>query len=162
MRILLVHGRAQGGKLADDLKSTWIDTLQEGFRAAGKSWPAAVDIDFPYYADTLDRFTAEANLPTPNDVLTKGTGQNAQFEQFMQSVLDEIQRNAAIPDAEISAHMDPSAPQQKGVQNWAWVQAIARTIDNRLTRASTFTIETFLRDVFLYVTHREVAKQVNA
>ena len=51
MRILMIHGRAQGGHLADDLQSTWTKTLQEGFGAASKSWPTALDVDFPYYAD---------------------------------------------------------------------------------------------------------------
>ena len=77
MRILMIHGRAQGGHLADDLQSTWTKTLQEGFGAASKSWPTALDVDFPYYADTLgDRLAAQANLPTPADVVAKGTGQN--------------------------------------------------------------------------------------
>lgn len=162
MRILMVHGRAQGGRLADDLSATWLDTLKEGFTLARNTWPQAIDIDFPYYADTLDRFAAQANLPTPTDVLTKGPGQNVQFEQFMQSALDEMQRKAGISEAEVGQEMDPNAPRQKGPQNWGWVHAIARVIDKRMTRTSTFTIEKFLRDVFLYVTHKEVARQINA
>ena len=74
MRILMVHGRAQGGQLADDLQSTWTKTLQEGFGAASKSWPTAIDVDFPYYADTLDRLAAQANLPTPADVVGRADG----------------------------------------------------------------------------------------
>jgi hypothetical protein len=161
MRILMVHGRAQGGRLADDLKATWVDTLQIGFRAAGKPWPAAIDVDFPYYGDTLDRLTAQAALPTPTDVVTKGPGQNKQFEEFMQSALDEIQTQSAITDEEVRANLTPGVSQEKGAQNWGWVQAIARAIDNHLARTSTLTIEKFLRDVFLYITRRDVARQIN-
>jgi len=157
----MVHGRSQGGQLADDLQSTWTKTLQEGFGAASKSWPTAIDVDFPYYADTLDRLAAQANLPTPADVVAKGTGQNLAFEQFMQSALGEMEEKGNISEAEVRAQMPAGIPQQKGVQNWGWVQAIARVIDNRLTGTSTFTIEKFLRDVFLYVTNREVARQIN-
>jgi hypothetical protein len=157
----MVHGRAQGGRLADDLKSTWVETLRGGFSTAGRPWPASVDVDFPYYADDLDRFAARADLPTPADVVRKGTGQNREFETFMQSALGEMQEKGGITDAEVRANMDPGASQEKGVQNWGWVQAIARVIDKRLTRASAFTIEKFLRDVFLYVTHRDVRRRID-
>jgi hypothetical protein len=162
MRVLMVHGRSQGGKLADELLSTWVDTLREGFTAATKEWPDKVQFDFPYYADELDRFAAQKNLPTPTDVVAKGTGQNQEFEQFMQSALDEMKRNTTISDEEVRQHMDPTAPQEKGVQNWNWVQAIARAIDTRFTGTSTFTIEKFLRDVFVYVNHRDVERKINA
>lgn len=162
MRILMIHGRAQGGLVADDLKSTWVDTLEEGFRAAGKPWPGALEVDFPYYADTLDRLAAQADLPTPADVVAKGPGQNRQYEEFLQSALGEIQEKSTITDAEVQANLPPGVPQEKGVQNWGWVQAIARTIDNRWRGAASFTIEKLLRDVFLYVTHRDVERQIDA
>jgi hypothetical protein len=162
MRILMIHGRSQGGLDPNGLRATWIATLKEGFRAAGKAYPDGIAVDFPYYADTLDAFAAGANLPTPADVVAKGPGQNVQFEQFMQSALAEIQRNADISDAEVMAKMDPAVVQQKGIENWAIVQALARVIDDRLTGASLFTIENFLRDVYLYVTNREVARQIDA
>jgi pimeloyl-ACP methyl ester carboxylesterase len=79
----------------------------------------------------------------------------------MQSALGEIQEKSDITDAEVRANMDPTAPQEKGVQNWGWVQAIARAIDNRLTRTSSFTIERFLRDVFLYISRRDVQRRID-
>lgn len=41
------------------------------------------------------------------------------------------------------------------------MQAIVRVIDRRLTSRSLFTIEKFLRDVFLYVTRPDVTREVN-
>jgi hypothetical protein len=161
MRVLMIHGRSQGGKHADELKSIWLKTLEEGFRAAGVRTSLPSDVDFPYYADTLDRLAAAAQLPTSADVVAKGTGQNRAYEQFMQSALDDIRRSAGIDDAEVASRLEPGLPQAKGVQNWPWVQAIVRAIDDRLAHVSDFTIERFLRDVFIYVTHREVARQVN-
>lgn len=35
MRILMIHGRAQGGKNSDELKAIWVETLKNGFTAAG-------------------------------------------------------------------------------------------------------------------------------
>ena len=68
MRILLIHGRAQGGKDADELKDLWIRTLEEGLDAAGVSLPDGVTFDFPYYGDALDELAAQAELPTPAEV----------------------------------------------------------------------------------------------
>jgi hypothetical protein len=157
----MIHGIAQGGKRPDDLKATWTATLKEGFDAASKPFPVNLAVDFPYYADTLDNFVAQMNLPTAAEVVAKGTGQNTQYEQFMQSALAEVKSNADISDAEVTARMDLGVPQEKGIQNWAWVQAIARAIDDRFTGAATFTIERFLRDVYLYVTNRAISQQIN-
>ena len=79
----------------------------------------------------------------------------------MQSALGEMEEKGNISEAEVRAQMPAGMPQQMGVENWGWVQAFARVVDSRLTGASTFTIEKFLRDVFLYVTNREVARQIN-
>jgi hypothetical protein len=158
-----VHGIAQGGRKAEELEKIWVETLQEGFDAAGQSWPAALHFDFPYYGDTLDAFVAQARLPTPAGVVAKGPGQNLEFETFMQSALGQMQEEAPdISEQDVRSQMDPAASQEKGVQNWGWVQAIARVIDNRLTPASNFTIEAFLREVFLYVSRGEVTKAINA
>ena len=162
MRVLMVHGIAQGGRKAQDLEKIWVETLQEGFAAAGQSWPSKLQFDFPYYGDTLDAFVAKARLPTPAGVVAKGPGQNLEFEKFLQSALDQLQQSGDISDQDVRSHMDPAVSQEKGIQNWGWVQAIARVIDNRLTPASNFTIETFLREVYLYISRREVTDALNA
>jgi len=161
MRILMIHGRSQGGKDPVELKEVWIDTLKKGFAAAGLPSPDSLSIDFPFYGDKLDGFTAQANLPTPQDVNAKGSGKNRQFEEFMQSALGQMKERSAISDDEVEAELDPTAPQEKGVQNWNWVQAIARVIDRHLTGAAEFTIETFLKDVFLYVNAKAVTRGIN-
>ncbi len=161
MRILMIHGRAQGGKDPDELKATWIDTLKQGFQAAGIPLPDNIEFDFPFYADKLDQYTEQASLPTPDEVVTKGPGQDREFEQFMQSVLDEMKNRAAISDDDVAAEMDDGDVQEKGIQNWGWVQAIARVIDKHLIGASDFTIETFLKDVFLYVNKPAVSRGIN-
>jgi hypothetical protein len=161
MRILMIHGRAQGGKDHDQLKAIWIKTLKEGFQTAGIPFPGGIQFDFPFYGNKLDEFTVQARLPTPDEIVAKGAGQDLEFEQFMQSALDEMKNRAAISDDEVTAEMDGAALQEKGIQNWGWVQAIARVIDKHLTAASEFTIETFLKDVFLYVNKPAVTKGIN-
>lgn len=162
MRVLMIHGRSQGGKVAAELKATWVATLEEGFKAAGSNVTTPFEVDFPYYADKLDAFAAAAQLPSPTDLLAKGPGQNRQFEEFMQSAVAEMRTRADISDTEVEQQVEPGQVIEKGAQNWPWVQAIVRAIDSRLGHTSSFTIEKFLRDVFVYTTNREVARQINA
>jgi hypothetical protein len=162
MRILMVHGIAQGGRDQDELKRIWVETLQEGFDNAVKPWPKKVEFDFPYYGDLLDDFVAQASLPSPATVRAKGPGQNLDFEKFMQSALDQMQSEGGISDAQVRDEMPPGGSQEKGIQNWGWVQAIVRAIDNRLTPASNFTIERFLREVFVYIARRNAADAIDA
>jgi hypothetical protein len=161
MRILMIHGRAQGGKDPENLRAEWIRTLEEGFESAGAPFPKNVKFDFPFYADRLDRFTAQANLPTPHEVVAKGQGKNLEFEQFMQSALDEMKNRSAISDAEVLAEMGKGSTQEKGIQNWEWVQAIVGAIDRKFPAAADFSIECFLKDVFLYVNKLAIAREVN-
>lgn len=161
MRIMMIHGIAQGGKNPKDLRATWLATLEKGFENARLPFPKAINADFPYYGDLLDELVEKSELPTTDAVMAKGSGQNNQFEQFLQSALQEIQEGANITQAEVSAHMDSKGPQAKGIQNWGWVRAIARAIDRRYSETSTFVIEEFLRDVYLYVASPAVQRQVN-
>lgn len=161
MRILFIHGRAQGGKDSDELKAIWTETLEKGFEAADVPFPDGLQIDFPFYGDKLDEYTAQAELPEPKDVVAKGPGQNREFEEFMQSVLDEMKNQAGISDDEVTMEMDEDSVQEKGIQNWGWVQAIARAIDRRLTDTADFVIEAFLKDVFLYVNKPAVTRGIN-
>lgn len=166
MRILLIHGRSQGGKNPETLKQTWIDTLKKGFETAGDSIPDDVAFDFPFYGDKLDELTAQADLPTSEDVVTKGVGQNDEFEEFLHSALAEFAAKGKVSPQEVDAAYEALDPelkgtQEKGPQNWGWVQAIARALDKHLTGVADFTIERYLKDVFLYVNNRNVQRAVD-
>lgn len=160
MRILMIHGIAQQNKNPEELKAIWTETLKKGFKAANINLPLDVQFDFPYYGDKLYQFTSQADLPTPKDVARKGPGQDKEYEQFMQSMLSEMKLNAGIADAEVEAVREGDTL-EKGIQNWPWVQAIARVIDRYWTDASDFTIETFLKDVYLYVNKPAITHAIN-
>ncbi len=161
MRLLMIHGIAQGGKDWRDLRATWKSTLEQGFENAGLVFKDKVEIDFPYYGDILDAFVAKSRLPTSADVAAKGPGQNTEFEQFMKSALVDLQVHAGISDAEVGAQIGGAEVQEKGVQNWGWVRAIARAIDRRQGDTSTLLIEDFLRDVYLYIASPAVQQTID-
>ena len=162
MRILMIHGRAQGGKDRERLRQEWLDALALGFRAAGRPWPEDVAFDFPYYGDDLDRMVAARPvLRSRPGAATRRHGVS-DYERFLSTAIDELRRGAGITRSEIRAAAGGAAPRRLGPQNWWWVRAAARAIDRRLTPVADFSIEAFLRDVYLYLRDAPVRAAVDA
>ena len=162
MRLLLVHGIAQGGKNASDLQDTWTETLQNGYKAAGIPYPSSLAVDFPYYGDALDARVAKSKLPLPKEITPKGDASTSPYEEFLRSSLKEMQKSARISDAAVAAERGPIPATEKGIANWRFTQAIARLIDKRLTGFASYTINNFLRDVYLYISDRNTTREINA
>ncbi len=162
MRLLLVHGIGQGGKQPADLEKAWIDTLRAGYKNASLPYPDSLSVDFPFYGDALDARVARSKLPLPHQIIPKGGEAPSPYEEFLRSSLEEMKEGANISDAEVAAEAGSIPAAEKGIANWRLTQAIARLIDKRLTSFTSDTIERYLRDVYLYVTNRSVAREINA
>lgn len=161
MRLLLIHGRAQGKKNSEILSKEWVAALKEGYLKNGLEFSETIAVDVPFYGKKLDEFTQQASMPTSASVVAKGPGQDREYEQFLQSVLQEMKQNFELSDADVAQNYDGTDTAEKGIQNWAWVQALVRTIDKKFTRATDFTIETFLTDVYLYVNKPAVTRAID-
>ena len=162
MRLLFVHGIAQGGKDPAELEKTWVDTLRKGYENANLTFPSSLTVDFPYYGDALDARVAQSQLPLSRQVVPKGGDAPDPYEDFLRGSLEEMKQGASISDAEVAAEAGPIPATEKGIQNWRLTQAIARLIDKRHPRFTSDTIERFLRDVYLYVANRSVQREINA
>lgn len=158
----MIHGMAQGGKDPSELKATWIDTLSQGLEKADEELPSDIKIDFPFYGDTLELFAKRTKLPDVQDVISKGHGQNDEFEQFMRNALDEMLAGSNITEDEVSKDAGDLPVAEKGPQNWKWIRAIARSIDRRFGDVAEFAIERFLKEVFLYVNTPGVTAAINS
>jgi len=161
MRLLFVHGMAQGGKDANALSTTWRETLVEGLRLNGHDLPSTTSIDFPYYGDILDGHVDRLDLPMPEEVISKGSGENTEFENFLRNTVEEIKVRKDFPDAEIENEMNEDGPREKGVQNWEWVQAIVKVIDRNFSGVVDFTFRNFIQEVFVYLDNRNAQRDVN-
>jgi hypothetical protein len=158
-RILLIHGRDQQGIDPAALKSSWIEALRRGANLAGRQLPDQLDISLPYYADVLDRYTR--GIPTTVEVQARGDDQaDENFLAFEAAVADQMRQGADIDENRVDDEYGPN-PQPRGPENWHWVQAIVRAIDKHGFGMSGDTIETFLRDVYLYTNHAGVRNQVD-
>jgi hypothetical protein len=162
VRLLFVHGRSQGGKNPETLKGVWTEALGKGLHRAGLELPSHVEVAFPLYGDRLDKFVADFELPADPAIVPKGSPAFDEYAAFRAEVADEMRKRANISDAEVRAEVGEEHPTEKGVQNWAWVQAIIRLLDRNLVAASEGTIEVFLRDVFLYSRRKTVQTQIDA
>jgi hypothetical protein len=162
MRLLLVHGIAQGGQDPAELEKAWIDTLREGYKNANLPFPNTLSVDFPYYGDALDARVARSKLPLPQQIIPKGGEAPSEYEEFLRGSLGEMKEGANITDAEVAAEAGPIPAAEKGIQNWRLTQALARVIDKRHPHFTSDTIERFLRDVYLYVANRSVEREINA
>jgi hypothetical protein len=161
MRLLFVHGRGQGSKDPIELREDWLGAFAKGLEKAGATLPPNVEIDFPFYGDELDGFVRAFELPDDPAIIPKGSPAFNDFAAFRAEIAEEMRMRAGITVAEVRAEVGP-IPVEKGVQNWAWVQAIVRLLDRNLSDISQTTIEVFLRDVYLYLKSPPVREAIDA
>jgi pimeloyl-ACP methyl ester carboxylesterase len=158
-RILFVHGRDQQGIDPAVLRAQWLAALRRGANSLGRQLPDQLDVSFPYYADVLDRYTH--GIPTTAEVQTRGDDQSDEgFLAFEASVAEQMRQGAGISENSVDEIYGPN-PQPRGPENWRWVQAIVRAIDQHGFGMSSDTIEIFMRDVYLYTNHAGVRNQVD-
>ena len=160
VRLVLVHGRSQQGRDPAELQSIWLDTLQRGAAKIGRTLPEGLDVAFPYYGDKLDELARQSEIPLTNDVQAKGSPVNDDFLKFQAAVAESIRSRAGITDAQVQQEFGTNTS-EKGPQNWAWVQAIIRAIDRYGGGVSQSTIESFMRDVYLYTTRAGVRDEID-
>lgn len=159
-KLLLVHGRAQGGRAPADIQEEWMATLRSGARAIGKSLSTSVEVAFPYYADVLDRYAQQASIPLTADIQARGEPQNDEFLVFQAQFAEAIRQRAGITDDEVDVEYGAN-PKPRGPLNWQWVQAILRAIDKRGGGFNQATLEVFTRDVFIYATRAGVRDEID-
>lgn len=159
-RLLLVHGRAQGGKNPEALKKDWLDTLTKGLQKSGLKLPEDLQVDFPFYGDVLDDFVKKSKVPLTTDIQVKGdAAQNDDFLAFQAEVAEEMRVQAGVTIAEVDAEYGKN-PKPKGPQNWEWVQAILRALDKKKGFTQS-ALEQFMRDVYLYVKRTTVRDAID-
>jgi hypothetical protein len=160
LRLVLVHGRGQQGLNPNQLKSEWLEALRKGAETFGRALPSGIDVVFPYYGDTLDKFVQEFDVPLTSDIHTRGSQVDDEFLVFQAEVAEALRQRAGVTDIQIDAEYGPNA-KPKGPLNWEWVQAILRALDKHGGGMSQKALESFTRDVFLYTTRAGVRDEID-
>jgi hypothetical protein len=161
VNLVFVHGRAQEHRDPQTLRMEWIDALNNGLRKQNLTLPISdASIALPYYGDRLFGLT-EALDSVERNAVARGGSVTDPMLQFEAEVLEELRKTAGISDAAVQAEFggDPSA---KGVQNWRWVQAVARAIDHWNPGISSGSLSLILRDVYVYTNRGGIATEIDA
>lgn len=143
MRILLIHGRAQGGLSADKLSLQWKESIRSGLMAAQHSLPRSCVFDFPYYGDLLDECVCKYFSLDTSSIRELGDGSRfIQLEQFLRNVIPEM-------DIDNDGIVEDAPTNELGPAAWAISHKILKQLD---TPSSTkFLLELALTDVYLYL-----------
>lgn len=158
-RIVLIHGRAQEHKDSIALKGEWLEALRLGLAKSNLALPLAEEqIKFPYYGQTL--FDLVSNAGAVAEVVVRGTaGAERDEQRFQQAVLEEVQRELGISDAQVDAAL-PGDVRRRGPANWEWVQGILAAID-KVPGVSAASIALVTRDVYQYLKNPTVRKKID-
>lgn len=160
VRLVLIHGRSQQKLDPVELQSIWMETLKRGAAKINRTLPERLEVTFPFYGDKLDELARQLEIPLTNDIQAKGSPVDEDFLKFQASVAEAMRSRAGITDAQVQQEFGNN-PTERGPQNWAWVQAIIRAIDRNAGGVSQSTIESFMRDVYLYTRRAGVRDEID-
>jgi pimeloyl-ACP methyl ester carboxylesterase len=158
--LLFIHGRGQGRFDPVVLRSQWMDALKRGAQKVGSAVPSVINIDFPFYGNTLDQFVNAANLPLTLDIQARGAAPNNEFLAFQDQIAEDVRAKAGVTDQEVLDEYG-NYPEERGPLNWRWVQAILRAVDKHAGGLSQAALEQFTRDVYLYTTKSGVRDAID-
>ncbi|MDQ3724316.1 MAG: alpha/beta hydrolase [Actinomycetota bacterium] len=157
--LVFIHGRAQQRKDPAALKQSWIKAWSEGLAKSDLSLPVdETAIHFPFYGDTLDGLVKGGPAP---DVIIMGDEAPPEERQFLASVLEEAREQRGLTDAEVLALAETEIV-ELGPQNWWWVRAIVKALDEHLPGASGATLAAVTFDVYHYLRNPGVRDEIEA
>jgi hypothetical protein len=155
--LVLVHGRAQQGKDATELKATWVDALNRGLKKSSLSLPINphTDVTIAYYGDTLNDLVSGLSQRQAAEVILRGIGVSHEERQFARDLFAEVLAARDLSEAEVQAELDANVI-EKGLLEQEWFQGVLRLLDDRVPGASAASIALFTHDVYQYLRNESI------
>jgi hypothetical protein len=159
-QLVFVHGRCQQHKDGGALKQEWIDCWSAGLKKADLKLPVtATDVHFPYYGDTLDQLSHGIPIGEAAKIIIKGKATPAE-ETFTLEILDDIREKCGISDEDLHKVAGRRVT-EKGIQNWPFVLAVLRALDELVPAASSQAVALFTQDVYDYLTNEDIRNDID-
>jgi hypothetical protein len=160
MKLVMVHGRAQQDKDPVALEKEWRDALSYGLARGNATLAPATEFAFPYYGDKLVELIKDLADPLEPGVITRGATPDERAPDLRGQILLELATGLGLTEDDVQREV-PQEALERGPQNWGWVRAIARAID-QIPGVNGEAIDLFTRDVYVYLTNDGVRQQIKA
>ncbi len=161
MDLVLIHGRAQGGRSADEIRDQWIPGLKQGFSSAGISEPSFGEIRIPFYGDKLDELTESAS--TTVSVAHRGLEQHETFDPFVADFVRQMAMRRGLSDEDLERIYDEQGLEvtERGPLDWGWVHAVASFLDTNTPWLTNQVLDRVVADVKAYLERPNVRAAVH-
>lgn len=160
MNIVFIHGRGQGHRSESEIRTNWLEGLDNGYRQLDRRPVSRSTILPPFYGAILDRLTAARESPTGHAVERGASATHEAVDPFTAAMVERIARRAGVDEQE--AMITASVPVvERGFRDLAWVQALAEAAERRAPWLAALGIEHFVADVHAYMTLPTVRRAVH-
>ena len=149
MKIVLIHGRAQGGRSSQQILEQWVPGLKAGMHAAGLTLDPSIPIVAPFYGDVLDSMSEQAIRFRP-EVVTRGTPPPGDVDEVTAAMIEQMAIRAGLDIDQVLDEENVSVV-ERGPERWGWVQALARRLEAKYPWLARTVIGKVTSDVKSYI-----------
>jgi hypothetical protein len=149
MKIVLIHGRAQGGRSSQQILEQWVPGLKAGMHAAGLMLDPSIPIVAPFYGDVLDSMSEQAIRFRP-EVVTRGTPPSGDVDEVTAAMIKQMAIRAGLDIDQVLDGENVSVV-ERGPERWGWVQALARRLEAKYPWLARTVIGKVTSDVKSYI-----------
>ena len=149
MKIVLIHGRAQGGRSSQQILEQWVPGLKAGMHAAGLTLDPSIPIVAPFYGDVLDSMSEQAIRFRP-EIVTRGTPPPGDVDEVTAAMIEQMAIRAGLDFDQVLEEENVSVV-ERGPERWGWVQALARRLEAKYPWLARTVIGKVTSDVKSYI-----------
>ncbi len=160
MKIVLIHGRAQGGRSSQQILEQWVPGLKAGMHAAGLTLDPSIPIVAPFYGDVLDSMSEQAIRFRP-EVVTRGTPPPGDVDEVTAAMIEQMAIRAGLDIDQVLDEENVSVV-ERGPERWGWVQALARRLEAKYPWLARTVIGKVTSDVKSYIDFPHIQDAIHA
>ena len=157
MKIIFIHGRAQGGKDPVQLQRSLENALRTSFAQAGYTWPQTCKFALPYYGDTLDQLTDKMLNSTESGGRNRGDALDSDALDIELSLLYELAQEHKLLQY-LPEDSEETEAIERGVLNWEALHTLLQLFDR--TPIGATLVRLITRDVHVYLKYKHIVQNV--